>query len=87
MTSKHILNVQVSIRAPCCKIDAPTLLPSASHLIVVANYQGRKWYDCAECHHEQEDHQLLQKFDMVCCCGCLLYPNPNKLISESDLCL
>lgn len=26
---------------------------------------GRKWYDCAECHQEQEDHQLLQTFDMV----------------------
>ena len=26
---------------------------------------GRKWFDCAECHQEQQDHQLLQKFDMV----------------------
>lgn len=26
---------------------------------------GRKWFDCAECHQEQEDHELLQKFDMV----------------------
>jgi len=26
---------------------------------------GRKWFDCAECHQEQEDHQLLQTFDMV----------------------
>ena len=27
--------------------------------------QGQKWFDCAECHHEQEDHDLLQKLDMV----------------------
>ncbi|KAL2037710.1 hypothetical protein N7G274_009435 [Stereocaulon virgatum] len=43
---KHVLNAQVSIRAPCC----------------------RKWFDCAECHQEQEDHQLLQKFDMTFAC-------------------
>lgn len=43
---KHVLNAQVSIRAPCC----------------------RKWFDCAECHQEQEDHQLQQKFDMTFAC-------------------
>lgn len=26
---------------------------------------GRKWFDCAECHQEQADHELLQTFDMV----------------------
>ena len=26
---------------------------------------GRKWFDCAECHQEQEDHSLLQRFVMV----------------------
>lgn len=26
---------------------------------------GRKWFDCAECHAEQENHPLLQSFDMV----------------------
>ncbi|TVY33639.1 Uncharacterized protein LSUB1_G005960 [Lachnellula subtilissima] len=40
---KHILNAQVSIRAPCC----------------------RKWFDCAECHLESEDHPLLQRTEMV----------------------
>ncbi|KZF22862.1 hypothetical protein L228DRAFT_247265 [Xylona heveae TC161] len=28
----------------------------------------RKWFDCAECHAEQEDHQLLQKFEMIFAC-------------------
>jgi len=28
----------------------------------------QKWFDCAECHHEQEDHDLLQKFDMTFAC-------------------
>ncbi|TVY14020.1 Uncharacterized protein LARI1_G007694 [Lachnellula arida] len=43
---KHILNAQVSIRAPCC----------------------RKWFDCAECHLETEDHPLLQRTEMVFAC-------------------
>ncbi|TVY50951.1 Uncharacterized protein LCER1_G006916 [Lachnellula cervina] len=46
MPSKHILNAQVSIRAPCC----------------------RKWFDCAECHLETEDHPLLQRTEMVFAC-------------------
>ncbi|KAH0841995.1 hypothetical protein FOPE_07076 [Fonsecaea pedrosoi] len=28
----------------------------------------RKWFDCAECHAEQEDHPLLQSFDMTFIC-------------------
>ncbi|KFY70120.1 hypothetical protein V501_10087 [Pseudogymnoascus sp. VKM F-4519 (FW-2642)] len=28
----------------------------------------RKWFDCAECHHETEDHELLQKMDMTFAC-------------------
>ena len=26
---------------------------------------GRKWFDCAECHRETENHPLLQKSEMV----------------------
>ncbi|KAI9744286.1 MAG: hypothetical protein M1818_002438 [Claussenomyces sp. TS43310] len=26
---------------------------------------GKKWFDCAECHHEQESHPLLQTLDMA----------------------
>ncbi|KAJ4392194.1 hypothetical protein N0V93_005819 [Gnomoniopsis smithogilvyi] len=43
---KHILNAQVSIRAPCCK----------------------KWFDCSECHTEQQTHPLLQSLEMVFAC-------------------
>lgn len=43
---KHILNAQVSVRAPCCK----------------------KWYDCPECHAENESHPLLQLFEMTFAC-------------------
>ncbi|ORX64164.1 hypothetical protein BCR32DRAFT_298183 [Anaeromyces robustus] len=43
---KHILNAQVSIRAPCCK----------------------KWFDCAECHNEQEKHPLRKTNEMVFAC-------------------
>ncbi|KFH48979.1 hypothetical protein ACRE_002080 [Hapsidospora chrysogenum ATCC 11550] len=28
----------------------------------------RKWFDCAECHHEQESHPLMQTFEMVFAC-------------------
>ena len=43
---KHILNVQVAIRSPCCK----------------------KWFDCAECHAETEDHPLRKTNEMVFAC-------------------
>lgn len=29
---------------------------------------GRKWFDCAECHAEQESHTLKQAYDMVFAC-------------------
>ncbi|EED17813.1 conserved hypothetical protein [Talaromyces stipitatus ATCC 10500] len=28
----------------------------------------RKWFDCAECHQEQESHPLMQSFDMTFAC-------------------
>ncbi|KAH6664435.1 hypothetical protein B0J14DRAFT_607652 [Halenospora varia] len=28
----------------------------------------RKWFDCAECHHEQESHPLAQRTEMVFAC-------------------
>ncbi|KAI1615668.1 hypothetical protein EDD37DRAFT_495400 [Exophiala viscosa] len=28
----------------------------------------RKWFDCAECHAEQETHPLMQTFDMAFIC-------------------
>ncbi|KAL4470216.1 hypothetical protein ABPG74_011827 [Tetrahymena malaccensis] len=43
---KHILNVQVAIRSPCCK----------------------KWFDCAECHNESQDHELKKTLEMVFAC-------------------
>ncbi|EOO02273.1 putative zinc finger protein [Phaeoacremonium minimum UCRPA7] len=29
---------------------------------------GKKWFDCVECHQEQESHPLLQKFEMTFAC-------------------
>ncbi|RYP71721.1 hypothetical protein DL771_004672 [Monosporascus sp. 5C6A] len=29
---------------------------------------GRKWFDCAECHQEQESHELLRTFEMTFAC-------------------
>jgi acetyl-CoA carboxylase beta subunit len=31
-------------------------------------YTGRKWFDCAECHQETEDHPLLKRNEMVFAC-------------------
>ncbi|KAL2753810.1 hypothetical protein ACRALDRAFT_2044133 [Sodiomyces alcalophilus JCM 7366] len=28
----------------------------------------KKWFDCAQCHHEQESHPLLQTFEMTFAC-------------------
>lgn len=28
----------------------------------------KKWFDCATCHQEKEDHPLLQSFEMVFIC-------------------
>jgi len=28
----------------------------------------QKWFDCAECHYEQEDHPLLQRYELVFAC-------------------
>ncbi|KAI9835234.1 MAG: hypothetical protein M1838_005357 [Thelocarpon superellum] len=32
------------------------------------DHPGQKWFDCAECHQEQEDHPLMQKFDLTFAC-------------------
>ena len=32
------------------------------------DFQGKKWFDCPECHAEQEKHSLLQTFDMTFAC-------------------
>lgn len=50
---------------------------------------GRKWFDCAQCHQEQEDHQLLQTFDLVCehrpCSHLTAYPyvDDRRLLAKS----
>lgn len=46
-------------------LSAPTLETRSRERKPSDSLAGRKWFDCAECHQEQEDHQLLQKFDMV----------------------
>ena len=33
-----------------------------------SSYTGRKWFDCAECHQEQESHMLQKAQEMVCPC-------------------
>jgi hypothetical protein len=84
--SKHILNAQVSIRSPCCKSSPP--LPTQT-LLLLENPSnkppGRKWFDCAECHLETEDHPLLQKTEMVLSLPltCPLHLHPSPLLPFS----
>lgn len=35
-------------------------------LLIVST--GRKWFDCAECHQESEDHELLKRDEMIFAC-------------------
>jgi len=42
--------------------------PSSAYLLSLRYYAGRKWFDCAECHQEKEDHALLQSFEMTFAC-------------------
>lgn len=46
---------------------------------------GRKWFDCAECHAEQENHPLLQTVEMVRSKLYLAVALP--LMSLTDFCL
>ncbi|KAI1078480.1 hypothetical protein F5B20DRAFT_582396 [Whalleya microplaca] len=32
------------------------------------DFLSRKWFDCAQCHYEQESHELLQSFEMTFAC-------------------
>jgi len=31
-------------------------------------WQGRKWFDCAQCHGEQENHELMRTMEMTFVC-------------------
>ena len=67
--SKHILNAQVAIRSPCCtSIPARRSLPITRSFLTDNQTKGRKWFDCAQCHHEQESHELQQSFEMTFAC-------------------
>lgn len=63
--SKHILNAQVAIRSPCCASAIPkmTIRIAADEARI-----GKRWFDCAQCHHEQESHDLLQTLEMTFAC-------------------
>lgn len=43
---KHVLNAQVAIRSPCCKM----------------------WYDCPQCHAEEQDHEMCRSTELVFAC-------------------
>lgn len=42
-----------------------TIFSRSSNYLFLA---GKRWFDCAECHQEQETHPLLQAFEMVFAC-------------------
>lgn len=50
-------------------LEGPSSLPLHSDRPTDrADRAGHKWFDCSECHQEQEDHVLLQRFEMVFAC-------------------
>lgn len=65
--SKHVLNAQVSIRAPCCESNCLPLGHTNYRFrnLILLSLPGRKWFDCAECHREQETHPLKKTTEMV----------------------
>lgn len=36
--------------------------------MLISKDLGKKWFDCVDCHREQENHPLLQTFEMVFAC-------------------
>lgn len=34
----------------------------------LTSFSGRKWFDCVECHAEQEEHPLKESFEMIFAC-------------------
>lgn len=68
--SKHILNAQVSVRSPCCTSLClnPNLTGNTYLQILTCCVPGKKWFDCVECHTEQESHPLAENYEMVFAC-------------------
>lgn len=55
----------MAIRSPCCTKPRPfpPRPPQAPNIL-----PGKKWYDCAECHAENESHPIRQQFDLTFAC-------------------
>lgn len=43
-------------------------MPSRYKWARLIAFAGRKWFDCAECHYESEDHELLKRDEMIFAC-------------------
>lgn len=47
-------------------------LPRSKHIlnaqVAIRSPCCRKWFDCADCHRETEDHELLQQYEMAFAC-------------------
>ena len=67
-----LVNTSSTPKSPS-DLPAVTITPQTTHAIlpILKSSRGRKWFDCAECHYEQESHPLLQRTDMV------RYPDPR----------
>jgi len=44
------------------------LVPSPTRAVSNKKSIGRKWFDCAECHAETEDHPLLRRDELTFAC-------------------
>jgi uncharacterized CHY-type Zn-finger protein len=47
---------------------APMTLSTHIRVPILKFNPGKKWFDCAECHAEQEKHELLKRNEMIFAC-------------------
>ncbi|KAF7550209.1 hypothetical protein G7046_g8088 [Stylonectria norvegica] len=43
-------------------------LRDTSSILLISSISGKKWFDCVECHEEQENHPLAENFEMIFAC-------------------
>jgi uncharacterized CHY-type Zn-finger protein len=63
----------------------PSNMAAAENADSELTAQGRKWFDCAECHAESEDHPLMQSFDMASQRQHMLSPVYDLLLMRPDV--
>lgn len=63
---------EISDRPTALLLTESSLSPNSKHIlnaqVSIRSPCCRKWFDCADCHHEQESHPLKQSLELVFAC-------------------